>query len=189
MEIFICRIDTPVDEKDFKYLLQFSDCCRQKKILNQKSKPKADCMLIGETLAKAAIRQTFGIPVKHQHIIHGNGKPYLKDFPNVHFNISHSGKYAVCAVSDTPIGVDIQKIYGGYTPALFSRVCTESEIAQIEHSPDPSAEFIRLWTQKEAVVKMYGSGISRGDFKNCIKNENIVTYRLEDYFLSVCSKK
>ena len=188
MKIFMCRINSPLDENIFKYLLQFADCCRQKKILKQKSKLKADSMLIGETLAKTAIRQTFSIPIPCQHIIFDEGKPYLKDFPDVHFNISHSGKYAVCAVSDVPIGADIQKIHTGYTPELSARVCSEAEDIQIKRSPSPAAEFTRLWTQKEAVVKMYGSGIARGNIKNCIKNENIVTYQFEDYFLSVCTK-
>lgn len=37
------------------------------------------------------------------------GKPYVKGLP-VYFNISHSGDYAVCAVSDCEIGIDIEKI-------------------------------------------------------------------------------
>ena len=189
MKIFICRIDKPVSEQDFRYLLQFADCSRQKRILRQKSKLKADSMLIGEILAKAAIKQTFGIPIQCQHIVSDNGKPYLKNFSNVHFNISHSGEYAVCAVSDVPIGVDIQKIYKRYTPKLSARVCSDEEITKIEHSRQSAVEFTRLWTQKEAVVKMYGSGIAHGGIKDCIKSENIVTYRLGDYFLSVCSEK
>lgn len=189
MKIYICRIDKPVSENNFRYLLHFSDCSRQKKILRQKSKQKADSMLIGETLAKAAIRQTFGIPIQRQHIVSDNGKPYLENFPDVHFNISHSGEYVVCAVSDVPIGVDIQKIYKRYTPELSARVCSDAEIAKIEHSRQPAAEFTGLWTKKEAVVKMHGIGIAHGGIKNCIKNENIMTYQLGDYFLSVCLEK
>ena len=39
-----------------------------------------------------------------------NGKPYFDSKPDIHFSISHSGDYAMCAFSDNPIGADIQKI-------------------------------------------------------------------------------
>ncbi len=38
-----------------------------------------------------------------------NGKPYLTAAPDVHFSLSHSAAWAVCAVSDHPVGVDIQQ--------------------------------------------------------------------------------
>ena len=37
-----------------------------------------------------------------------NGKPVLANEPDVHFNLSHSGNLAVCAVSDHPVGVDVE---------------------------------------------------------------------------------
>ena len=36
------------------------------------------------------------------------GKPYLAKEPDIHFNLSHSGEWAVCAISSSPVGVDIQ---------------------------------------------------------------------------------
>ena len=38
------------------------------------------------------------------------GKPYLSDYPEFHFNVSHSCKYLVVLVSNQPVGVDIEKI-------------------------------------------------------------------------------
>ena len=37
------------------------------------------------------------------------GRPYFPDLPEVHFSIAHSGDMAICAVSDVPVGVDIQE--------------------------------------------------------------------------------
>ena len=37
-----------------------------------------------------------------------NGKPELLSYPDIHFNLSHSGTIAVCAVSDRPVGVDVE---------------------------------------------------------------------------------
>ena len=41
------------------------------------------------------------------------GKPYISG-DNIHYNISHSGDYVVCAVSNHEIGVDIQKVTGDH---------------------------------------------------------------------------
>lgn len=65
-------------------------------------------MLVGEILAKTAIKKTFGIDIAKQNFTYtGHGKPYLLNYPDVHFNISHSGEYVACAVADSPVGVDI----------------------------------------------------------------------------------
>jgi 4'-phosphopantetheinyl transferase len=37
------------------------------------------------------------------------GKPYLKEYPNFNFNISHSGEYVLCAVDDKSIGIDVEE--------------------------------------------------------------------------------
>ena len=38
------------------------------------------------------------------------GKPKLAAAEKPQFNLSHSGEYAVCALSDKPVGVDIEEI-------------------------------------------------------------------------------
>lgn len=38
-----------------------------------------------------------------------HGKPLIKN-SNIHFNISHSRKYTICAIGNTPVGIDIQEI-------------------------------------------------------------------------------
>ena len=145
-------------------------------------------MLIGEILAKTVIKKTFGIDIAKQEFAYTEyGKPYLSDYRHVHFNISHSGEYVACAVSDKPVGVDIQKI-GEYNCDVAKRVCNEKELKQIENSSDKASEFTKLWTQKEAVLKMYGTGIASGDIKNCLDNHNVQSKRIEDYWISISIK-
>lgn len=45
----------------------------------------------------------------------------------------------------------------------------EDEAHQIEQAVRPELEFIKLWTQKEAVLKLTGEGISR-DLKSVLLN-------------------
>lgn len=187
-EIYLVKVNTPIDEITFQYLLRFVQSEKQERILKQKIKQNADNMLIGEILAKTAIKKTFGIDISKQNFTYTEyGKPYLSNYPEVHFNISHSVEYVACAVSDKPIGVDIQKI-SEYNSNVAKRVCNEKELVQIENSLDKASEFTKLWTQKEAVLKMYGPGIASGDIKYCLDNHNVQSEKVEDYWMSISIK-
>lgn len=189
MEFYIIKSDIPIDEKTFRYFFDFIHSEKQERILKQRIKQNADNMLIGEILAKVAIKKTFGIDIAKQEFAYTEyGKPYLLNFPDVHFNISHSGQYVACVVSDKPTGVDVQKI-SEYNFDVAERVCNEKELKQIESSSDSASEFTKLWTQKEAVLKMYGTGIASGDIKNCLDNHNVQSERIEDYWLSIFSEE
>ena len=183
--LYIIKNQKKIEENLFDYLLSFVSLEKQERILKQKIKQNADNMLIGEILAKTVIKKTFGIDIAKQKFAYLEyGKPYLPNYPDVHFNISHSGEYVACAVSDKPVGVDIQKI-GECNSDVAERVCNEKELEQIENSSDKASEFTKLWTQKEAVLKMYGTGIASGDIKNCLNNHNVQSERIEDYWVSV----
>ena len=39
-----------------------------------------------------------------------HGKPYLQDYPEVHFNLSHAGNRVMCVVSPEPAGCDIEGV-------------------------------------------------------------------------------
>ena len=36
------------------------------------------------------------------------GKPYFPQYPHLHINWSHSGSLVLCALSDSPVGVDVE---------------------------------------------------------------------------------
>ena len=183
--VYLVKVDSPINESIFRYLLRFVRREKQERMLKQKIKQNADNMLIGELLAKVAIKKAFGIDIAKQEFSYNeHGKPYLLNYPDVHFNISHSGEYVVCAVSGMPVGIDIQKI-SEYNPAVARRVCNEKELKQIEDSSDKASEFTKHWTQKEAVLKMHGTGITDGDIKDCLDNHTVKSERIEDYWVSV----
>ena len=182
--IYLVKVDSPIDENTFQYMLKFVQSEKQERILKQKIKQNADNMLVSEILAKVVIKKIFGIDIAKQEFNYTEyGKPYLPDYPDVHFNISHSGEYVACAVSDKPIGIDIQKI-SEYNSDVAKRVCNGNELAQIEKSSDKAYEFTKLWTQKEAVLKMYGTGIASGDIKHCLENQKIKSKKIDDCWLS-----
>ena len=38
------------------------------------------------------------------------GKAYISNHENIHFNLSHSGKIVLCAISDMEVGADVEYI-------------------------------------------------------------------------------
>ena len=42
-----------------------------------------------------------------------HGKPFLPDYPRLHFNLSHSGSRVLCVISDLPCGCDVEEIGRG----------------------------------------------------------------------------
>ena len=88
-----------------------------------------------------------------------NGKPYLTAAENVFFNLSHSGHYAVCALSSHDIGVDVEH-FRKFRENLIRRVFLPEEVSRIRETYDnPDEGFSALWTVKESVMKFFGTGI------------------------------
>lgn len=182
--IYAVRTDSPLDEATFQFFINFVQPEKRERILRQGKKQDADNMLIGEILMRLAVKKAFGIDAENHLAVTEHGKPFLKGCENVHFNISHSGSYVVCAVARTPVGVDIQKI-GEYKRTVAERVFNEPELLQIEASEDKASEFTKLWTEKEAVLKMLGTGLASGNIKNCLKNYSAEVQSLGDYWLAL----
>jgi phosphopantetheinyl transferase len=111
-----------------------------------------------------------------------NGKPYLTD-GSLHFNLSHSGEYAVLAVAGSDVGVDIEKITS-YEKAVAARCFTPAEQEWMMTQGTDSA-FFTLWTAKESVMKGSGLGLSLppGSFCTLPKNPSPCRIRGRDWFL------
>lgn len=87
-----------------------------------------------------------------------HNKPMLTDFPEIHFSISHCKKAILVAVSDHPVGVDVEAIRP-VSEALIRRTMNECEAKEILSAAHPEIRFAEYWTKKEAVVKLRGTGI------------------------------
>ena len=102
----------------------------------------------------------------------------------IDFNISHSGNQVVCALSAScRLGIDLEAIRP-LDLAVFREYMTQGEWAAIHGSADPSREFHRFWTRKEAVVKALGAGLhiplQEVDVRESEVNAGGVRWRLSD---------
>lgn len=87
------------------------------------------------------------------------GKPFFKS-QEIHFNISHSGNIVVCAFTQkSEIGIDIE-IKSKIEFNDFQDQLTDADWKRIENSSDMTHTFYEIWTQKEAIIKSQGKGLS-----------------------------
>lgn len=119
-----------------------------------------------------------------------HGKPFLIDHPNIHFNISHCKNGIAVAVSDQPVGIDIES-YRQVSDSLIRYTMNEEERRIIAESDDPVRTFTEYWTKKEAVFKLRGTGITHGLHELLNGDEQVETLVNPEkrYAYSIATKK
>lgn len=111
-----------------------------------------------ELLALAA-QELWGLSPLPEIARQARGKPYFPGRETLHFNLSHSGGMALCALDGAPVGVDIQ-IVKEWRPGLPRRVCSPEELAWLEGQASLWPAFTLLWALKESRVKEGGQGMT-----------------------------
>ena len=151
------------------------------------------CSAYAFLLLRYVLKKEFGISGIPKLIYNEYGKPFLKEHPEVYFNLSHAKQFAVCAVSDLPIGVDIQDVRKlNYNTA--HKYLTESELQNISAFKDNDVlneELCRLWCIKESIGKCKGKGFGEGFTSLSAEefiNSGYVRYtKKKGYYISVCT--
>lgn len=134
-----------------------------------------------------ALDQEYGITGLPTFVENEHGKPSLQEYPHIHFNITHCHSIVACAVSNTPVGIDAEDL-GRYNQHVARYCMNDDEMQQIGTS---DTIFTRLWTQKEAVFKLQGTGI-RDNIKDILLPQNLTNIKImteehleEGYILSI----
>ena len=120
---------------------------------------------VGLLLVLALVEE--GIDGRQARIAEGPwGKPFLPDHPNLHFSLSHSGKWAMCALGNRPLGCDVEATGRGNEKLTKRFFHPEEQQALAMLAPDTrpewQREFARIWTRKESWLKADGRGLSLG---------------------------
>ena len=139
-------------------------------------------------LLKQGLREEYGIVGNPIFEYNEHGKPSIVGHPEIHFNLSHCKETVVCVVSDQPVGVDVESIRE-YRESLVRYTMNDEEIREIESAEDPASTFIRLWTMKEATLKLIGTGISN-DIKTVIDTSRYkyTTVDRQRYIYTICEE-
>lgn len=103
-----------------------------------------------------------------------SGKPVLCQYPHIHFNMSHCKTAAVCAISDAPVGIDVEEI-AEVDNEIVNHVCNEEELKKIQESVSPETEFAILWTKKESLIKL-NSRYGEVEMKDVLTQEHSASF-------------
>ena len=142
------------DMENFEHLYEESIV-----LLPQKRKEKAEKLINKNQALLSAVsglmlRNVLGITKDEQLSYNEHGKPYLEH--GLCFSLSHSRKFAVLAVSEDEIGIDIE-MNRDINEGIMNRCFLDDEA---EFAKMSTKNYLRIWTAKEAVLKLLGTGFS-----------------------------
>ncbi len=126
---------------------------------------RRECVL-SYVLLREILRDEYGIEESLEFEYMEHGKPLLANHPEIHFSLSHCRTAVACAVDSKPIGIDVES-RGRYKETVARYVLSDEEMARVLEAEDRDCEFLKLWTRKEAVLKLTGEGVS-GDMKDVL---------------------
>ena len=130
--IYTCYIDVTQFENEtlFREKLNLLSPCRQRKIAQLKQeKDRHRSLGAGLALDHALGVYGNGLRERDMEYVFGEwGKPSLRDYPEIHFSLSHSGAYAMCSIGGSLVGNDIEWIRPGRLK-VAERFFTAQELA------------------------------------------------------------
>ncbi len=113
----------------------------------------------------------YGVRERDAVLVYGRDeKPYLRDYPEIFFNLSHSGTMAMAVFADRETGCDVEKI-GKADFRVARRFFAEKEREILEGTKEERERtelFYRLWVLKESFLKVTGKGIRMPMDEFCI---------------------
>ncbi|MGH1145177.1 4'-phosphopantetheinyl transferase superfamily protein [Bacillus pseudomycoides] len=162
-------------------------------------------ILIGDLLVRSLICEKYKINNDEIKFVYNkHRKPFVKNFSDFHFNISHSGEWVVCITANSNVGIDIEKISEIDARKLAQEFFSEEEFHDLSNinSDEQISYFFDLWTLKESYIKTIGKGLyiplnsfsikkeaqNSISYKNIPRNFHFRQYNIEpNYKMSACA--
>jgi 4'-phosphopantetheinyl transferase len=151
MKYYVEKIENLITKKELQEAILSFGMERKKEI--QKSKNTTSVM---ESVAATILMDQLLVDsgyLSDDLIKDKNGAPRFLKQKDLYCSISHSNEYVACAISDYPIGIDIQKMKEVNQVLLSKRFFSEQEKL--------SENFYQIWTSKESYLKMIGIGLKK----------------------------
>ncbi|MBS4535925.1 4'-phosphopantetheinyl transferase superfamily protein [Clostridium sp. D2Q-14] len=158
VQVFVFTSLDSISDESLKAMLSLMPLERKIKASRYKRKRDKKLCIISYMLFILAMEKGFNIYGPYDFLFNENGKPFLKYFPELYFNISHCKIGVTCAIAKEKIGVDIQDMIP-FNIRLAESICSENELRLINNSIDKDLELTKIWTIKESYFKMLGTGL------------------------------
>lgn len=189
--VYVLNIHFLDDQRAFEYYRKRIPSSRREKLdriipTNEKKRSLAAGLLLVHGLREWGV---LGESDTEISFLKGdNGKPYLNpdniaytgekelcsdsalnsaEMSVPYFSLSHSGDYAVCAIGDSEIGIDIERMeQWNKAERAYERVLTanEKERLNLLSEAERAGRFYQYWSMKESYVKSLGTGLGT-DFR------------------------
>lgn len=186
-----------LSEADFSKAFENMSEERKTRCLRYKFTDDRRRMAFSDELLRGLLAEQYGVD-ENEVIIKNlpSGKPVAEvKGKEIFVSITHSGDFVASAVSDTPVGIDLEVKREFKTSVL--KALKEEEREFIEKSKDKTSAFLKIWTAKEAYVKLTGQGLagfSKAEVLPLVKNgkwDGLVLkgVHTEDYSMTIIYKK
>lgn len=159
MKVFMADITT-IAECEYHILMNYVSDQRLQKASKYKFRSDAIRCIYSEILVRYAFHKCNIELEMCEWGFNEYGKPCIRECPNLHFNISHSGKWIVVAISEGEIGVDIEAVINDNSSIIYN-FFSEKEKSSIltENTKNRNEKITQLWTMKESYMKYRGLGL------------------------------
>lgn len=191
--IYLFCEDDRINEEDLKTAFSEMDTQRQRSIQRIKDAHRRKQGIIAYKLLCYGAKEEYGINRLSSFRIGKYGKPSVD--MGFYFNISHCDGREICAVSQRPVGIDVER----KTPEIKEAAdffLTSYEKKMLAGKKD---EYPMLWTLKEAFGKYYGVGLGYDlertellDFCNTEKTQDILhikSWQEREYAYACCGEE
>ena len=159
IRVFYSHITHQRKDSEFEFYLNKVPAELKNKIVRYRRWQDAHASLFGKLLLQFGLNSSGFGSFKLTDIKYSSYyRPYFEG--NIDFNISHSGAFVVCAISnECKVGVDIEEIKPIVVEDLRQQ-WTNKEWEQIVNAENQYNQFYNYWTKKEALLKALGEGLS-----------------------------
>lgn len=151
IRLWAVRVDRPLTDREEEAMLAVLPGERRERLLRVRRAERRREPLCAYWILRRALWEQYGWREFPQIVRADGGKPCFPDYPQVQFNLSHTGGAVLAGLSDRPLGVDIERIRP-VRPQMMRRMA----------GAETEEEFFRRWVCWEARKKYSGEGIGAG---------------------------
>lgn len=148
IELWAARLERPLTEAEETAMLALLPPARRERLERLRKPEKRREPLCAYLILRRALWEQYRWRELPEIQTTSLGKPYFPAFPDVHFNLSHTTGAVLVALSDRPVGVDIEHIR-----PVSQR--TMRRLADV----DTERAFFQSWVRREARAKRSGAGV------------------------------
>ncbi len=188
MQVYVSSITPFLKGNIWKQFVDRLDMERQEKVMRTRNEKDQVRILAAGLLLQYAVEQELDRKIPGTSLCirqKEGGKPYLVDYPQIHFNLSHSGEMVACAIGTIEVGVDIQQLVP-VKEKVAARFFTEKEnerLRQCATAKEYEKQFFQYWCRKESYLKLTGEGL--GGIAKLFLPHEIWEKQLDSYQLCV----